>query len=125
MCTDSGNPANALYGSFLPIPEDELFPLEPEELYSAANAAGAVVCKGEPIKLNQGRKRVKIRVTNTGDRPVQVRLGLGDRAACPARAGAQHDGELTVGPPSFVRRALFRSDLVSTSVVQLRPCPQD
>jgi urease len=73
ICTDSGNLTNALYGSFLPIPSDERFPLDPEELYSPQNAAGAVVCRGEPIRINRGRKRVKLRVTNTGDRPVQVR----------------------------------------------------
>ena len=77
VCTDSGDPSNALYGSFLPIPSDELFPLESDELYSAANAAGAVVCRGDAIKINKGRRRVKIRVTNTGDRPVQVSSALG------------------------------------------------
>lgn len=60
----------ALYGSFLPVPSNDLFPvpkqLKPEELL------GAVVCRKEKIKLNEGRRRILLEVKNEGDRPVQV-----------------------------------------------------
>lgn len=80
ICTESGNLGNALYGSFLPAPGDDLFPLDPPEAYLPVNQAGAIVCRPEGIAINQGRQRIKIKVTNTGDRPIQV----GSRAsACP------------------------------------------
>jgi hypothetical protein len=34
---------------------------------------GALVLRSEGIKVNEGRERVKVKVTNTGDRPIQVR----------------------------------------------------
>ncbi|EGS18041.1 urease-like protein [Thermochaetoides thermophila DSM 1495] len=77
IATDDGDLARALYGSFLPVPSKEeqerLFPLPKEE-----KAPGAVVvvktASGEPdvVKLNEGRRRVKLKVTNKGDRAVQV-----------------------------------------------------
>ncbi|KAG8986613.1 Urease [Tulasnella sp. 427] len=73
ICTDSGNLQEALYGSFFPIPTDDLFPLEETSLYESANGPGAVsVKKDSPITINAGRERVKLRVTNKGDRPIQV-----------------------------------------------------
>lgn len=41
--------------------------MTPEEL------PGAIVCLKEPIKINEGRQRWKVRVANEGDRPIQVR----------------------------------------------------
>lgn len=62
---------NALYGSFLPIPSEELFPLlDPVE----PHLPGAVICIKERIKLNVGRKRWMVEVRNEGDRPIQVRI---------------------------------------------------
>ncbi|KAG8908005.1 Urease [Tulasnella sp. 403] len=73
ICTDSGNLEEALYGSFLPIPSHDLFPLDEASLYEKAQGPGAVIVKQDaPITLNAGRDRVKLRVTNTGDRPIQV-----------------------------------------------------
>ncbi|QRV90409.1 amidohydrolase family protein [Ceratobasidium sp. AG-Ba] len=72
ICSDSGDLAIALYGSFLPIPGDELFPLEDTSLYSSSASPGAVVVRREPIVINQGRERIQLRVTNGGDRPIQV-----------------------------------------------------
>ncbi|KZW03452.1 urease [Exidia glandulosa HHB12029] len=72
ICTESGNITAALYGSFYPIPSDDLFPLEAPDAYSRKNAPGAVVVQKTPIVLNKGRERVKLRVTNNGDRPIQV-----------------------------------------------------
>ncbi|KAG8742044.1 Urease [Ceratobasidium sp. 414] len=72
ICSDSGNLTIALYGSFLPIPSDEQFSLEEPSLYAASAAPGAVVVRREPIVLNAGRERIRLRVTNSGDRPIQV-----------------------------------------------------
>lgn len=76
ICTDSGDLNEALYGSFLPIPSEDLFPLDDPELYSAKNAPGAVVVKNEAIIINKGRPRTRLRVTNNGDRPIQVRSSI-------------------------------------------------
>lgn len=71
ICTDSGNIHAALYGSFLPAPADRHFSLtEPESL---SDIPGAIIVKPDsPLVLNKGRYRVQLRVTNTGDRPIQV-----------------------------------------------------
>lgn len=44
--------------------------------YARENLPGAIIAKKERIVLNEGRKRVKLLVTNNGDRPIQVRLVL-------------------------------------------------
>lgn len=72
ICTESGDLNAALYGSFLPIPSDDLFPPTDPEVYSRANAPGAVIAKKERIVINKGRDRIKLRVTNNGDRPIQI-----------------------------------------------------
>lgn len=75
IATQDGDLARALFGSFLPVPdnEDELFPLQDPGEYAPENRPGAVVCvKGEVIKLNEGKKRIKLSVTSKGDRPIQV-----------------------------------------------------
>jgi urease len=71
ICTDNGNLDMALYGSFLPIPNIDLFPL-PERTFTKADAPGAVIAKPGKINLNAGRKRLSLAVTNYGDRPIQV-----------------------------------------------------
>lgn len=72
ICTDSGDLEAALYGSFLPIPKVDLFPAIDVSESSRENAPGAIIVKDERIVINQGRERIKLRVTNNGDRPVQV-----------------------------------------------------
>lgn len=75
IATEDGDFARALYGSFIPVPADadELFPPHPDEAFAHENQPGAVVCvKNEVIKLNEGKKRVKVKVTSKGDRPIQV-----------------------------------------------------
>lgn len=37
---------------------------------------GAVVCAKAKVVLNEGRKRIKLKVTSKGDRPIQVRYCL-------------------------------------------------
>ncbi|PWN24213.1 putative urease [Microstroma glucosiphilum] len=70
ICTPTGNIEAALYGSMLPIPSQNLFPTSevPEHL------PGALIVAADqgPIALCKGRDRITIRVTNTGDRPIQV-----------------------------------------------------
>ncbi|KAK3397837.1 putative urease [Sordaria brevicollis] len=75
ISTDDGDLARALYGSFLPIPpnDDSVFPLPQAAAYEATKQPGAVVCvKDSKVKLNEGRKRISLRVTSKGDRPIQV-----------------------------------------------------
>lgn len=69
-----GNLERALYGSFLPVPSNDLFPLEEESVYESDKLPGAVIVAKEAkqIVLNEGRKRIKLKVTSKGDRPIQV-----------------------------------------------------
>jgi urease len=73
ISSDDGDLAKALYGSFLPIPEKDLFPLPKDEEYEATKMPGAVVTVKGKVKINEGRKRIKLKVTSKGDRPIQVR----------------------------------------------------
>ncbi|KAH7875709.1 urease [Lentinula edodes] len=72
ICTESGNLDNALYGSFLPVPAQSVFPNSTPDDYASEKAPGAVVARKERIVINKGRERIKLRVTNNGDRPVQI-----------------------------------------------------
>lgn len=67
ISSENGNLELALYGSFLPIPEALLFAvIEPP-----FNPGACEPASGELV-LNQGRDTVTLRVTNLGDRPIQV-----------------------------------------------------
>jgi urease len=70
--TDDGDLAKALYGSFLPVPHQSIFPLPMEEEYEASKMPGAIMCAKGKIVLNEGRKRIRLKVTSKGDRPIQV-----------------------------------------------------
>ncbi|KAH8829466.1 hypothetical protein DL96DRAFT_1814677 [Flagelloscypha sp. PMI_526] len=72
ICTESGDLEAALYGSFFPVPPAHLFPAHDAADYAPEKAPGAVIAKKERILLNKGRQRVKLRVTNNGDRPIQI-----------------------------------------------------
>ena len=81
IATDDGDLARALYGSFLPVPSADLFPLPDPSTYDAAKQPGAVVVArdesadggdGGRITLNAGRRRIRLLVTSAGDRPIQV-----------------------------------------------------
>ncbi|RXW25555.1 hypothetical protein EST38_g370 [Candolleomyces aberdarensis] len=72
ICTEDGDLGAALYGSFFPVPSNDAFPVQEEAEYAPEKLPGAIIVKKERIAINQGRKRVKLRVTNTGDRPIQV-----------------------------------------------------
>jgi urease len=70
--TEDGDIAAALSGSFLPMPSNDLFPVQDPFLYSRENLPGSVIARTENIIINKGRDRIRLRVTNTGDRPVQI-----------------------------------------------------
>lgn len=75
ISTDDGDLEKALYGSFLPVPSQDKFPLADVEAFKSENQPGAVIAvKGEKgnITLNQGRKRIQLKVVSKGDRPIQV-----------------------------------------------------
>ena len=73
ICTVDGNLDNALYGSFLPIPSRDLFPVAENTAYERIKGPGAVIVKPKsPIEINAGRNRLRLKVTNSGDRPIQV-----------------------------------------------------
>ncbi|KAJ9475884.1 Urea amidohydrolase [Pseudozyma hubeiensis] len=86
VCTETGDIHAALYSSFYPAPDASVFLAQVEKDKAVAkkaivgNAAadevlpGALVTKrgGQPIQLCPKRKRVAVKVTNTGDRPIQV-----------------------------------------------------
>lgn len=75
---DDGDLERALYGSFLPVPDTSRFPWPPPEGLAAwedEKMPGAVVAvKGHEgrIIVNDGRKRMAVKVTSKGDRPIQV-----------------------------------------------------
>lgn len=71
--TDEGDLARALYASFLPVPTNDVFPELPAAHYMARVKAGAVMpMEGRIVLNNNGRRRIRLKVTNTGDRPIQV-----------------------------------------------------
>ena len=66
ICTEHGDLALALHGSFLPIPAP--FELLPDE----EHAPGAMIVADGEIELNPGRAQTTLVVVNRGDRPIQV-----------------------------------------------------
>jgi urease subunit gamma/beta len=67
IVAEYGDLSLALYGSFLPVPPNELFRVAPTR-----EVPGAVECVAGDVELNAGRATVTLEVTNTGDRPIQV-----------------------------------------------------
>ncbi|KAJ3554541.1 hypothetical protein NM688_g3056 [Phlebia brevispora] len=72
ICTEKGDLTAALYGSFLPVPSDDTFAPLDEAEHARDKIPGAIIVKEEPIVINRGRHRVRLRVHNQGDRPVQI-----------------------------------------------------
>jgi urease len=72
ISSNDGNIERALYGSFLPIPDQSLFKLPDDKEYESTRMPGAVITVKEKIQLNPGRKRIRLKVTSKGDRPIQV-----------------------------------------------------
>ena len=77
ISSDDGDLNKALYGSFLPIPSDDLFPLLDPGVYEAQKTPGAVLAtKGRTIAIHEGRRRIRLKVISKGDRPIQVRTKI-------------------------------------------------
>ena len=75
ISSDDGDLEKALYGSFLPVPSKDAFALPDPSEYDANKMPGAVIpVKEGKIVLNEGRKRIQLKVTSKGDRPIQVFL---------------------------------------------------
>ncbi|KAF3913821.1 Urease [Orbilia brochopaga] len=75
IASEDGDLKMALYGSFLPVPDnDKLFPVLESAEYEFERQPGAVVVavKEKAVVLAEGRKRIGLKVTNKGDRPVQI-----------------------------------------------------
>jgi urease subunit gamma/beta len=71
IVAEQGNLELALYGSFLPVP--------PRSASTAAKGdaeisgvPGEILAAGGDILINEGREAIQIKVTNRGDRPIQV-----------------------------------------------------
>ncbi|XP_057494315.1 urease isoform X2 [Actinidia eriantha] len=67
IASEHGNLELALYGSFLPVPLPDKFHIMVDD-----KIPGELRLGSRCIILNQGRKSVTLKVTNTGDRPIQV-----------------------------------------------------
>jgi len=73
ISSEDGDLEKALYGSFLPIPSNDLFPLPDGKLYDNEKMPGIVIpVKDRRVTLKEGRKRIKLKVVSKGDRPIQV-----------------------------------------------------
>ncbi|EYE97051.1 Urease, alpha subunit [Aspergillus ruber CBS 135680] len=73
ISSGDGNIELALYGSFISPPSESIFPTYEDADYDPHLAPGAIVpADVGTIELNPGRKRTRVRVTNKGDRPIQV-----------------------------------------------------
>jgi urease subunit gamma/beta len=76
IVAEHGNLELALYGSFLPMPQSHAAgprsrSAEPGPGLSRA-VPGEMLVGGEDIVINEGRDAIQVKVTNRGDRPVQV-----------------------------------------------------
>ncbi|KAF4980166.1 hypothetical protein FZEAL_3785, partial [Fusarium zealandicum] len=72
ISSNDGDIHRALYASFLPVPDAKVFPMASSEEYEPKKQPGAVVTASAKVALNQGRQRIRLRVTSKGDRPIQV-----------------------------------------------------
>ncbi|KAA8494252.1 Urease [Porphyridium purpureum] len=72
VCSEYGDLALALYGSFLPVPDASCFSVQAEPIALSAPGEVMVSQDAPPIVINEGKATIELRVTNCGDRPVQV-----------------------------------------------------
>jgi urease len=75
ISSDEGDLRKALYCSYLLLPSKDDFSPFDDAHYEHQNRPGTLVrVIADPIELNVDRKRVRVNVTNRGDRTVQVRF---------------------------------------------------
>jgi urease subunit gamma/beta len=67
IASENGHLTLALHGSFLPVPEVAIFKSAADE-----GEPGAVKVRDGEIVINSGRATAELRVTNLGDRPIQI-----------------------------------------------------
>ncbi|MDP3503215.1 MAG: urease subunit gamma [Myxococcales bacterium] len=67
IAAEFGDLSLALYGSFLPVPGNDVFSTAPR-----VDAPGAIETLPGSLEVNAGRSALSLAVTNTGDRPIQV-----------------------------------------------------
>ncbi|XP_072040163.1 urease subunit alpha-like [Amphiura filiformis] len=78
IANENGNLENALYGSFLPVPDLDVFELDETTEYGKADAPMDVhpgeefPADDKPIEMNTGRKTKTLSVTSKCDRPIQI-----------------------------------------------------
>jgi urease subunit gamma/beta len=72
IALDEGDLTLALYGSFLPLPDPEVFLYQRVPPAPIAEPPGELIVEPGEIELFAGRRRHSLDVTNTGDRPIQV-----------------------------------------------------
>jgi urease len=70
ICTTNGNLADALYSSFLPTPDLSVF--KKDEVVDEHLPGQVIVAQTSNIVLSKDSPRISFKVTNTGDRPIQV-----------------------------------------------------
>lgn len=69
IASENGDLSLALHGSFLPVPDLAVFTASPVEV---SGEPGEVLTEEGEIELNAGREVTVVKVTNLGDRPIQV-----------------------------------------------------
>src|SRR5882724_1691854 len=67
IASENGDLVMALQGSFLPVPDVSVFSYMADE-----GEPGAVEVGPGEVEINTGRATAEVRVTNLGDRPIQV-----------------------------------------------------
>ncbi|CAL1270175.1 unnamed protein product [Larinioides sclopetarius] len=78
ICRENGDLSLALYGSFLPIPDIDIFQKKEENDDRDSKVrriipGGAIPKKGVgSIIINEGRKRVALKIASVCDRPIQI-----------------------------------------------------
>ncbi|KAF9139918.1 hypothetical protein BGX20_007592, partial [Mortierella sp. AD010] len=72
ISNDNGNLELALHGSFLPIPDADRYfpPISEAEEIASQHPPGAIITAPGTLTLNKGRQRLRLEITNTGDRPI-------------------------------------------------------
>jgi len=73
ITTDDGDLELAMYGSCIDPPSQGLFPKVKVADFAHEKMPGCIIAvEGSKIVLSKDRKRIRLKVTNKGDRPVQV-----------------------------------------------------
>nr|XP_042895439.1 urease subunit alpha isoform X2 [Parasteatoda tepidariorum] len=77
ICRENGNLVQALYGSFLPVPDICVFQSEKNEsgkdiLLKSPPGSFYPKKTDEKIQINKNRRRIALKVTSVCDRPIQI-----------------------------------------------------